>query len=90
MNNVNKTSYIENTVKLLMDCYTERAAKASKNKNPINDVGVTVVYGYDQPQELAAKTGFLFEKEHGMTPQKYIDKLRGTDRIILSIYLLER
>ncbi len=71
-----------NSVKLLMDCYTERAAKASKYKNPINDVGVTVVYGYDVPQELAKKSGLLFERERGMTPQKYIDELHGTDRII--------
>jgi len=28
---------------LLMDCYTTFAAKASKHKNPINDVGVTEV-----------------------------------------------
>lgn len=70
------------SVKLLMDCYTERAAKASKYKNPINDVGVTVVYGYDAPQELAEKSGLLFEREHDMTPQKYIDELHGTDRII--------
>lgn len=65
-----------------MDCYTERAAKASKYKNPINDVGVTVVYGYDMPQELAKKSSLLFEREHDMTPQKYIDELHGTDRII--------
>ncbi len=71
-----------NSVKLLMDCYTKRAAKASKYKNPINDVGVTVVYGYDAPLELAEKSGMLFEREHGMTPQKYIDELHGTDRII--------
>ncbi len=71
-----------NSVKLLMDCYTKRAAKASKYKNPINDVGVTVVYGYDAPLELAEKSGLLFEREHGMTPQKYIDELHGTDRII--------
>ena len=69
-----------NSVKLLMDCYTERAAKASKYKNPINDVGVTVVYGYDDPQELAVKTGYIFEKEHCMTPQKYIDELQGIEK----------
>lgn len=71
-----------NSVKLLMDCYTERAAKASKYKNPINDVGVTVVYGYDNPQELAAKTGLRFLKEHCMTPQKYINELQGIERTI--------
>lgn len=70
------------TVKLLMDCYTERAAKASKYKNPINDVGVTVVYGYDNPQELAAKSGLVFEKEYCMTPPKYIDELHGMERNI--------
>lgn len=70
------------SVQLLMDCYTSSAAKASKYKNPINDVGVTVVYGYDNPQKLAAKTGYIFEKEHCMTPQKYIDELQGMEKII--------
>ena len=32
------------SVHLLMDCYTEFAAKASRVKNPINDVGVNQVY----------------------------------------------
>lgn len=31
-------------VKVLMDCYTEFAAKASRYKNPIHDVGVTEVF----------------------------------------------
>lgn len=70
------------SVKLLMDCYTERAAKVSKYKNPVNDVGVTVVYGYDDPQELAMKTGCFFEKEHCMTPQKYIEELHGVEKTI--------
>lgn len=71
-----------NSVQLLMDCYTERAAKASKYKNPINDVGVTVVYGYDNPQELAQKSGLKFVKECSMTPQKYVDELQGIERKI--------
>ena len=71
-----------NSVKLLMDCYTERAAKASKYKNPVNDVGVTVVYGYDMPQELSEKSGLIFEREHCMTPQKYIDDLHGIEKAV--------
>lgn len=71
-----------NTIKVLMDCYTERAATVSKYKNPINDVGVTVVYGYDNPEELANKSGFVFEKEYNMTPQKYICELQGMERIV--------
>ena len=70
------------SVRLLMDCYTEQAAKVSKYKNPINDVGVTVVYGYDNPRELATKSGLIFEKEYCMTPQKYIDELHGVERLI--------
>ncbi len=70
------------SIKILMDCYTERAAKASKYKNPINDVGVTVVYGYDNPEELAEKSDMVFVREHNMTPQKYIDELRGLERTV--------
>ena len=70
------------SVKLLMDCYTVRAAKASKYKNPINDVGVTQVYGYDNPQELAEKAGLSFVQEHSMTPEKYIEELQGMEKTI--------
>ena len=36
-------------VALLMDCYTVFAAKASKYKNPVNEVGVSQLYGVDAP-----------------------------------------
>lgn len=68
------------SVRLLMDCYTEKAARMSKYKNPINDVGVTTVYGYDHPEELAEKSDLVLLQEHDMTPQKYIDELHGTER----------
>ena len=70
------------SIRILMDCYTEKAAKVSKYKNPINDVGVTTVYGYDNPDELAEKTGLVFVDEHNMTPQKYIDELHGVERFV--------
>ncbi len=70
------------SVALLMDCYTERAAKASKYKNPINDVGVTVVYGYDNPQELAEQSGLSFVKGHPMTPDNLVDELTGIERTV--------
>ena len=60
-----------------MDCYTEFAAKASKYKNPINDVGVTQVYGLDDPNSLP---GFL--REHEMTPDDLIDQLQGIEKRI--------
>ena len=65
----------------LMDCYTILAAKMSKYKNPINEVGVTEVYGIDNP-ELFQHDDFIYEKEHVMTPQKYIDELTGCEKYI--------
>lgn len=69
-----------NEVKILMDCYTTFAAKASKYKNPINDVGVTAVYGIDDPKTLEESTGISFVIEHEMTPNNLGNELRGTDR----------
>ena len=68
---------------LLVDCYTSFAAKMSKHRNPINDVGVTEVYGIDNPQDY--QNGELaFAKEHTMIPEKYIDELKGFERFIFS------
>lgn len=64
-------------VQILMDCYTEFAAKASKYKNPINDVGVTQVYGLDDPSVLP---GYL--RRHEMTPSDLVDQLQGMERKI--------
>lgn len=59
-------------VRLLMDCYTEIAAKASRVRNPINDVGVTSVYGMDEPEAVAV---LPFLGEHTMTPEDLIAQL---------------
>jgi len=68
-------------VELLMDCYTEFAAKASKYKNPINDVGVTHVYGLDDPKLLEVGE-IRFAQEHGMTPKEMINELHGMEKTI--------
>lgn len=73
-------------VQILMDCYTEFAAKASKYKNPINDVGVTKVYGLDDPMELTGEH-LRFCKSHEMTPGYLIDQLQGMEkRIFRKLY----
>lgn len=69
-----------NEIELLLDCYTTFAAKASKYKNPINDVGVTTVYGMDGPKELEGALEFV--KEHDMTPDHLIAQLEGIEKII--------
>jgi len=68
-------------IAFLMDCYTVLAAKMSKYKNPVNDVGVTQVYGIDDPEWLE-NGEFTFVKEHTMTPRNFIDELNGVEKHI--------
>lgn len=70
------------SVKILLDCYTELSARVSKYKNPINDVGVTMVYGLDDPKILENGTGLTLVKEHKMTPEHLIDELDGAESFI--------
>lgn len=62
-------------VRILMDTYTVFAAKATKYKNPINEVGVTQVYGFDDPLYLEEGTGITFVQEHSLTPEDLIAQL---------------
>lgn len=68
---------------LLMDCYTELAAKLSRRHNPINSVGVTQVWGLDDPK--AAQSGSLFFlRQHEITPQSLIRQLPAKEQWIFS------
>lgn len=71
-------------VSLLMDCYTEFAAKASKVKNPINDVGVTQVYGLDDPKTLDS-SGLRYVGELEMTPDDLINQLHGMEKRVFQV-----
>ena len=62
-------------VRILMDTYTVFAARATKYKNPINEVGVTQVYGFDDPRDLEKDTGISFVREHALTPESLIAQL---------------
>lgn len=64
-------------VHLLMDTYTTFAAKATRYKNPINEVGVTQVYGFDTPQEV---TALEFVREHDLTPDEMIRQLKKSEQ----------
>ena len=69
-------------VRLLMDTYTRFAAKATKYKNPINDVGVTQVHGFDDARELENSTGFRFVREWDMNPADMVSQLPKKDQRI--------
>jgi len=66
-----------------VDSYTSFAAKMSKHRNPINDVGVTEVYGIDDPKVYQSEK-LVYVKEHTMIPQKYIDELKGLERFVFA------
>ena len=75
-------SRFENVV-LLVDAYSSFAAKMSKRRNPINDVGVTEVCGIDEPWAYQTEK-IAFVKEHTMIPKKYIDELKGFEKFVFA------
>lgn len=70
---------------ILMDIYTEFGAKASKYKNPVNEVGVTTLYGFDNVEELLQGMKIVFQKEHSFTPKYLVDELTGFERKFFNI-----
>lgn len=67
-------------VHMLLDVYTVFGAKASKYKNPINDVGVTSVWGLDDINLVLAGTQFKCDAEHSLTPDNLVKQLPPFDR----------
>ncbi len=72
-------------VHVLMDVYTEFGAKASKYKNPVNDVGVTKLYGYDDPGSVLGDLRMKVRAEHSFTPQPLVDELSGVEKGIFKL-----
>lgn len=68
------------TLYVFMDVYTEFGAKASKYKNPVNDVGVTRVYGIDEIGDVLTGLPLRFRAEHSFTPARLVDELKPMDR----------
>jgi len=71
---------------ILMDVYTEFGARASKYKNPVNEVGVSKLYGIDDIESITDGLRVRFVKEHSLTPVRLIKELTLVDRLFF--YLL--
>ena len=69
------------SIYILTDCYSKFAAKASEYKNPVNDVGVTKLYGIDSPEELISDK-IKYKEEHEITPEHLISELTGFERAV--------
>jgi guanylate kinase len=63
---------------VLMDVYTEFGAKATKYKNPINDVGVTEVHGVDYLFLSDEEFDGLEERDELLEHARYADNRYGT------------
>ena len=72
-------------VSVLLDAYSSFGAKASKYKNPINDVGVREVFGFDNPAILEKDSGLVFIQEHSMTPLEKISELTKREQRIFKL-----
>lgn len=70
---------------ILMDVYTTFGAKASKYKNPVNDVGVTTLYGIDKMENVTKDSGVQLVAEHSFTPDYLVDELKPSERVFFKM-----
>ena len=70
---------------ILADIYTEFGAKASKFKNPVNDVGVTRLYGIDDISEVLRGLRIRFKAEHSFTPARLVNELKPAERAFFKL-----
>lgn len=70
---------------IMIDVYTVFAAKASKYKNPVNEVGVTKLYGIDDISSVLNHTKIKFKAEHSFTPRKLVNELNFFERAFFKV-----
>ena len=75
---------------ILMDVYTEFGAKASRYKNPVNDMGVTELYGIDDVKALLDDTRIKLKAEHSFTPDRLINELKPFERVFFRTMFAEK
>ena len=75
---------------ILMDVYTEFGAKASRYKNPVNDMGVTELYGIDDVKALLDDTRIKLKAGHSFTPDRLINELKPFERVFFRTMFAEK
>lgn len=65
---------------ILLDVYTVFGVKASRFKNPVNDVGVSRLYGVNSLAPLLEGTGLTLAAEHSFTPEHLVNELSGVEK----------
>ena len=69
----------------LMDVYTGFGAKASKYKNPVHDVGVSQLYGYDRIEDIIRGLDLHPVREHSFTPEHLVAELKPVERGLFKV-----
>ena len=77
-------------VHILADFYTEFGAKASKYKNPVNDVGVTKLYGVDDMKSLLKGLRLRLKAERSFTPARLVNELKPAERTVFRLLFTGR
>lgn len=72
-------------IHILMDIYTEFGARASRHANPVNETGVTQLYGIDDIDSLLKGTSLRFKAEHMFTPDHLIRELKPAERVLFRL-----
>lgn len=75
---------------ILMDVYTVLGAKASRYKNPVNDVGVTELYGIDDINSVIAGLPIRFAGERSFTPAALVNELEPAERFFFKLMFTGR
>ena len=75
---------------VLMDVYTVFGAQASEKKNPVNDVGVTKVYGVDDIEGILDGTGVKKIAEHSFTPVESVGELKPLEKVFFKLLFTGR
>jgi len=70
---------------ILMDVYTEFGARASKYKNPVNDVGVNRLYGIDEIGSVLSGLRIRMTAEHTFTPAELVNELTPAERVFFKL-----
>ena len=77
-------------LQILMDVYTEFGARISKYKNPVNDVGVNILYGISDIRSVIRGLRIEPVAEHTFTPTALIDELPFAERFFFKLFFTGR
>lgn len=72
-------------LRILMDVYTVFGARASRWKNPVNDVGVTRLCGLDDLPALLDGLPLRVRAEHSFTPAPLVAELPQAERAVFRL-----